>query len=94
MIMLAPFSAHFLKNPSPKPEDPPVITIVFPATQDASYGSEVSMGRDCRIASTRDPRWELLDIARVGKVFEFTDVLWSVQSLPADVNKGATVRMT
>lgn len=46
---LLPFSAHFLKNPSPKPEAPPVITIVFPATHPASYGTLKSIGGDCRV---------------------------------------------
>ena len=68
MMMFAPCAAHFLKNPSPKPDAPPVINMVLPATHTGSYGSEVSIGGDCRIAWTRDgPLFESFDIAGRGR---------------------------
>lgn len=66
MITCAPASAHFLKKPSPNPEAPPVITIVFPATQVTSYGSLVSTGLDCRTISTRLFRFFAIMLAQGG----------------------------
>jgi hypothetical protein len=42
-----PFKAQCLVKPSPNPEAPPAIKIVFPATHDGPYSLVVSTGLDC-----------------------------------------------